>query len=316
FDWELFLATLLGLRWGWLLSAAFIALVSYYGRALRWRVMIRHLKPHPSLWGLFSATAIGFTAIVIFGRAGELARPYLISAKERVSFSSQLAAWLLERICDLLAALLIFAFALIQVGRSGVKAGPGLQWAMNVGGYVAGLAGLCCLLVFFLLRQYSRSMEQRLSAGLGFLPDHWRSKVQDLVNSFVLGVESTRQRGALLWLCLYTLLEWGLIVLCYFALFRSFPALAGLGITDVLILIGFVAFGSLVQIPGVGGGMQVVSIVVLTEIFHIPLEVAGGIALVIWVVTFVVIVPLGLLLAVHEGLNWKNLKEMEKGDAP
>jgi hypothetical protein len=55
--------------------------------------------------------------------------------------------------------------------------------------------------------------------------------------------------------------------------------------------------------------------VVLTEIFHIPLEVAGGIALVIWVVTFVVIVPLGLLLAVHEGLNWKNLKEMEKGDA-
>ncbi len=70
-----------------------------------------------------------------------------------------------------------------------------------------------------------------------------------------------------------------------------------MGITDVLILIGFVAFGSLVQIPGMGGGVQVVSIVVLTEIFRIPLEVAGGIALVIWVITFVVIVPLGLLLA-------------------
>ena len=38
--------------------------------------------------------------MVILGRAGELVRPYLISLKEQVPFSSQMAAWLLERILD------------------------------------------------------------------------------------------------------------------------------------------------------------------------------------------------------------------------
>jgi uncharacterized membrane protein YbhN (UPF0104 family) len=314
FDWKLFSATLLGMRWPWLCTASLIALASYYGRALRWAVMIRHLNPRPNLWGLFSATAIGFTAIMLFGRPGELVRPYLISVKERVSFSSQLAAWLLERICDLMSALLVFSFALSLVGRSGAKVGPGFQWTLRVGGYMAGVVGLACVLMFVLLRQ-SQPMRQRLLDALGFLPVRWRGKVEGLLDSFILGVESTRDRSGLVLLFLYTFLEWFLIALCYLALFRSFPASEKLGLTDVLILMGFVSFGSLVQIPGVGGGVQVVSIVVLTEIFRLPLEVASGIGLMTWVVTFVVIVPIGLLLLVHEGLNWHRLKEM-KGSGP
>lgn len=179
---------------------------------------------------------------------------------------------------------------------------------------MAGVVGLACVLMFVLLRQ-SQPMRQRLLDALGFLPVRWRGKVEGLLDSFILGVESTRDRSGLLLLFLYTLLEWFLIALCYLALFRSFPASEKLGLTDVLILMGFVSFGSLVQIPGVGGGVQVVSIVVLTEIFRLPLEVASGIGLMTWVVTFVVIVPIGLLLLVHEGLNWHRLKEM-KGSGP
>lgn len=313
FDWTLFAATLVGLRWPWLLASAAVALATYYGRALRWAVMIRHLKPRPSLWGLFSATAIGFAAIVVLGRPGELVRPYLISVKEKLPFSSQLAAWLLERICDLLSALLIFAFALLQVERSGARVGPRLEWALEAGGYVAAVAGFVSIAVVVLLRQFSRAAQQRMLDSLTFLPEHWRTRAGEMLSAFVVGVEATKRRSSLWGIFLYTLLEWGLIVLCYVALFRAFPALAGLRLTDVLILIGFVAFGSLVQIPGIGGGVQVVSIVVLTEIFRIPLEVASGMALVIWFVTFVVIVPVGLVLSVHEGLNWRKIKEMEVG---
>ena len=115
-------------------------------------------------------------------------------------------------------------------------------------------------------------------------------------------------------LAAYTALEWALIILCYMASFQAFPALAGLGLTDVLILLGFAVFGSLVQIPGIGGGVQVATIIVLTEIFRIPLEVATGISLVSYVITFIVIVPIGVPLLVHEGLNWRKLKEMEGGN--
>jgi ABC-type sulfate transport system permease component len=73
---------------------------------------------------------------------------------------------------------------------------------------------------------------------------------------------------------------------------------------------GFVSFGAIVQIPGIGGGTQVVSVLVLTELFGTGLEVATSFSLFIWVVTFVVIVPVGLLLSVREGLNWRRLRQI------
>ena len=42
---------------------------------------------------------------------------------------------------------------------------------------------------------------------------------------------------------------------------------------------GFVSFGGVVQIPGVGGGTQVVAVLVLTELFGVRLELATSFAL-------------------------------------
>jgi uncharacterized protein (TIRG00374 family) len=313
FDWKLFYGTLLRVRWPWLAASILVALATYYGRALRWEVMVRPINPNPSLWNLFSATAIGFTGIVLFGRAGELIRPYLISVKERVSFSSQMAAWVIERLCDLLAALLLFAFALVQVGRSGAEIGGGFEWVLKTGGYLAALLGGVCVLLLILISRSSETVRQRLISALAFLPESWRGKSEELVDSFVAGAECTKCWSSLVWLIAYTALEWILILLCYVTLFRAFPAVDGLGLRDAMIFTGFVAFGSLIQIPGVGGGVQLVSVVVLTEVFHLPLASASGLALVTWIVTFVAIVPVGLLLSLHEGLNWRKLKEIQGG---
>ena len=57
-------------------------------------------------------------------------RPYLIATQGAVPLSSQLAALLLERIYDLLTALLVFGFALSQIQRSEVQAGPALGWVL------------------------------------------------------------------------------------------------------------------------------------------------------------------------------------------
>ncbi len=113
-------------------------MAGYYGRALRWRILMRPVKADPSLWNLFSATVIGFSAITVLGRPGEFVRPYLIAAKEKVSASSQMAALLLERIYDILIVLAIFGFALGRVRRSevalGARAYLGIRYGRMVGG--------------------------------------------------------------------------------------------------------------------------------------------------------------------------------------
>src|SRR5207248_6577002 len=103
----------------------------------------------------------------------------------------------------------------------------------------------------------------------------------------VQGVESTRSDGALLLVFLYSLIEWLLIAACYWSLARAFSGIMSLSLVDVLIFMGFVSFGSVIQIPGIGGGMQVVAVIVLTELFGIRLELATSFALLTWFITFV-----------------------------
>jgi uncharacterized protein (TIRG00374 family) len=312
FDWGRFASTFVLIDWRWLAAAAALALATYFGRAIRWEVMIRPIQPNASLWRLFVATAIGFTALVIFGRPGEFVRPYLIAVKEKVPVSSQLAAWILERIYDLLVVLLLFGFALTRLHTTGAMVGPTVQTVLTAGGYAVGILCAACLSVLIALRFFTDAMQDRILAGLAVLPEKPRMLAERVVRAFVSGTGSSRNSSFVLLLILYTALEWLIIVACFYCLFRSFPATAHLGVLDVLIFVGFVAFGSVLQIPGVGGGMQVAAFLALTEIFDIPMESAGGISILIWVVTFVVIVPFGVILAFHEGINWSKLKAIEK----
>jgi uncharacterized protein (TIRG00374 family) len=311
FEWAAFVASFLRMDWRWVLGAAALTILTYYGRALRWGVMLRPLVPELNHWRLFKATAIGFTAVVLLGRPGEFVRPYLISLRERVSFSSQLAAWFLERMCDLLAVLLIFGFALTQFDPARTHVGPKMQWVLEVGGSILGLTGVLCLVILTMLSRFSDTMRRRLMDGLSFLPQHYHHRIERIVTAFLDGTAATKTYSSVFCLVLYTALEWLLIALSFVCLLKANPATAGFSFSDILVFMGFVACGSVIQIPGVGGGVQIASIIVLTEMFGVGLALATSIAVMIWAVTFVVIVPLGLALAFHEGLNWKRLRQLE-----
>ncbi len=315
FQWSLFLKTLAAVDWLWLSVAAVLIAVTYIGRVIRWRLMMRPVCPHPHFGNLLEATIIGFTAIVLFGRAGELVRPYLIAQREKVSFSSQLAAWLLERIYDLLSVLVLFGFALSRISSSSTKVGPTVQMILQVGGHMVGVLCALCLAVLAVFGLFPEFAENRILAVIQVLPARVAGRLTNFARAFVAGTGSTRRFSFVFLLVLYTFAEWLLITFCFLSLFRAFPATAGLGFTDTLIVVGFVAFGSAIQIPGVGGGMQVATILILTELFGIPLEVATGVAILIWILTFVMVVPFGLVLVVRGGLEWRKLMDNKSLEA-
>ncbi len=312
FSWHEFAKALVNVDWTWLALALALILATYVGRAMRWEVMLRPLQKHTSLWRVFSATAIGFTAVVLFGRAGEPVRPYLIAKKEGVTFSSQVAAWVVERMLDLLMILVIFGMALSQISRSAIQHGPRVKIVLEAGGYMAGIIGVACLALLLGLRQFRGNVQKRLMDGLSFLPELVSAKIAKALESFGEGMEAMRSGRRTALLVIYTIIEWCVIAAAFGCVFKAFPATHDLGVTDVVILLGFVCLGSIVQIPGVGGGMQIVTVLVLTEFFGVTLEAASGIALVLWIITFVVIVPLGLVLAFHEGIQWRNLRHIEQ----
>lgn len=310
FSWHAFASSLEDVDWNWLLLSLVLILGTYVGRALRWEVMLRPLAKNANFVRLLGATCIGFTAVVLFGRAGEPVRPYLISRNEHVSFSSQVAAWVVERILDILMILIIFGIALTQVSHSEIRSSPRIAFILEAGGTAAGLAGLVCLALLVALRQFKGRVQERLLEALAFLPEPMQLRIGTFLTAFGEGAQSTRSSSFTLLLLLYSTLEWVVVVVCFYCIFRAFPATAALGFADTVIVLGFVSFGSVIQIPGVGGGMQIVTVLVLTEFYGVGLEAASSVALVLWLINFVIIVPVGLALAFHEGIKWRNLKNI------
>ena len=67
--------------------------------------------------------------------------------------------------------------------------------------------------------------------------------------------------------------------------------------------------GSLVQLPGVGGGSQLAIISTLQHVFNVPRELALSCGILLWLVTFMSVIPLGLALAHRERLSIRGLSK-------
>lgn len=273
-------------------------------------VFLRPLKAHPSVVGVLGATLIGFAAITLFGRPGEFVRPYLIARREQVPVASQLAAWVLERMFDLLMALAVFGFALTRIHTASVHVGPNLAWVLAMGGRIVGILSATVLVTLVAMRHFAEPLRRWLLRAFRFLPERHFLKLERLLTTFVQGIESTRSDGALFLILLYSIVEWILIAGCFWCVAQAYAGIINLTFVDILIFMGFVAFGSTVQIPGIGGGAQVVAALVLTELFGVKLELATSFAIFSWIMSFVVVVPVGLVWALREGLNWRKLREL------
>ena len=87
------------------------------------------------------------------------------------------------------------------------------------------------------------------------------------------------------------------------------PQLRDLDMSRVLLLMGFSTIGSLVQLPAVGGGNQLAVITALQVVFGFPAEAAVSCGILLWLVTSVSCVPLGLVFAQREHLSLRRLSD-------
>jgi uncharacterized protein (TIRG00374 family) len=89
----------------------------------------------------------------------------------------------------------------------------------------------------------------------------------------------------------------------------SRPHLSTLDIPRVLLLMAFSMVGSIVQLPAVGGGSQLAVISALQLIYGIPPEMAVSCGILLWLVTFMSVTPVGLAFSRREHLSLKKLSE-------
>jgi uncharacterized protein (TIRG00374 family) len=87
------------------------------------------------------------------------------------------------------------------------------------------------------------------------------------------------------------------------------PHLSSLDVSRVLLLMGFSMVGSIAQLPAVGGGSQLAVITALQVIYGIPPEMAVSCGILLWLVTFMSCIPVGLAFAHREHLSLRKLSQ-------
>lgn len=319
---ERFWKSLTGLHISQVAWAVLFIYVSYFFRSVRWREFLAGPKV-AGLAGIFTATLIGFSAVALLGRPGEVVRPFLISRQQPGSLSSQFGAWTLERIFDgltlgmLIGIVLVVSPPLTQSSVFGASVVSHLQVAGTVlcaGGILAGIA-------LARLRNFVALMPRLVQSVSRLLPPGSREKFQrgvgEALANFTGGLTAAgdlRQFAVCVGL---SILVWIPVILAYRAVMQAFGSpLATLNWGAIVVLMAVTVVGSLAQLPAVGGGPQVASILVLKELFGIPLEIASTAAILLWSVSFLSVLLGGLPLAAREGLSWQRLRSIVQVSIP
>jgi uncharacterized protein (TIRG00374 family) len=319
FDWAKFLEHTRDVSWRHVIHGIVFTYLAYVLRAYRWKVFLRPVRKDASTLGLVSPTAVGFTGLALLGRPGELIRPYLIARRLNLSFSSQLAVWMVERIFD------IAAFTVLMVGgiflptklRAFAEARPVYDRWLHLTGYFlsALVAGLVCATL--LISYHGPGVADWVEVRFAHLAKNLGTRIALRIREFSSGLNTIHGWFALLQVSAASVLMWWMIAVSYKEVTHAYGApMQFMSVTKVLLLMGASMVGSMVQLPGVGGGAQLATIEALDKVFDVPRELAVSCGILLWLVSFVAIVPVGLLFAHHERLSLRKVaEESEKAEA-
>src|SRR6267143_1288355 len=305
FDWQLFLSQTHNVSKYHILHGVALIYIAYVLRAVRWKIFLRPVRPDASVIQLVAPTIIGFTGLALLGRPGELIRPYLIAKRYNLPFSSQLAVWAVERIFDiggftfLLVLAAFFATAPKRLAYYGSFQKVGLIFTALV--IVLTLGAIAVHRSGDALASWVEKRFSHVASNLG-------RRIAVRIREFRGGLNTIHSTTSLLLLIGVSVLMWAMIAVAYKEVTHAYGAeKLEIPQTQVLLLMGSSMVGSLIQLPGVGGGSQLATISMLNHVFEVPPELAASCGIMLWLVTFVAVIPLGLLLAHRERLSLRKL---------
>jgi glycosyltransferase 2 family protein len=312
FQWSVFLDELQHVDWRRIVLAAAMVVFCYWLRAVRWAVLLKPQKKVSSFLVL-GPQVIGFTAVALFGRLADLVRPYLVARKTKLPLSSQVAVYTVERMFDLGAMALIFSSALLLApDRATLPHHEALQQTA-LGGLVVAFA----LAVFAIsVRASGKAVAALAERALGSFSTALGHSAGNKIRAFRDGLDSIATLGDFLRAMALSLIMWALITAAYFETTRAFvlsPELSSMTLARCLVLMAASMVGSTIQLPVLGWFTQIgVTTGVMQKIFHVQFEPALACGTMLLIVTFMCVIPFGLIWARVEHVSLKKVSEQSE----
>jgi uncharacterized protein (TIRG00374 family) len=325
FQWNIFLEKTAEADPWYLLEGVGLIYLTYILRARRWKVFLRPLNKVATSASIIPPTFIGFAGIAILGRPGDLIRPFLISRKENVSFPSQIAILAVERIFDigcftLLLVLDVFLSPEIRHGHE--------FRGFRVAGYLLILLVTGIILGTMAVWKNAPGVASWFERMLKPASPETARNACEKIQRFGEGLHTIHDAASFFEIFGLSTLIWFIIAVAYRQVTHAYPGhLQHMTIAHVLLVMSASIAGSLLQLPVVGGGSQLGTITVLDFLLRHGRDVsdpaidaqikasAASCGIMLWLVTFMAVLPVGIALARHARISFRRLEQETHAEA-
>jgi len=294
--------------------AVLIICLAYLFRAYRWGALLAPLGP-TRLSHLFAATTVGFGAVFLLGRMGEVVRPVVLPMRDpSVRASSSFVTIMVERIYDMMAVVVLFAVNLLWFTP---PANVGAEFSrVRIAGVVLLILSITGVAGLTWFRKKSKSIigwvERRLDR-LGFVPKRLRhaliSVLEQLAKALRVLVDARELAVTIGW----TAMVWSGIAVANWLVLRAFGL--RFGISEAIFILGWSLVGSLVPTPGGAAGAFHAATAAGLMFLGVARETAAAVSIVMHVVDFGPAVIFGFFYFVRGDINVTRLRAMMSPEA-
>ena len=312
FDFHVFREQIAQADWRKIVLGLLCIYFAFVFRSIRWARLLKHHKKVPAL-SLFGTQVMGFTAIALIGRVADPVRPYLVSKKTGLPLSSQFAVYIVERLFDMGSMALIFSVAMLWIPEAEIvratshsKMVTSLEQHSTLlatifaryGGLVLTLAGAVFLVA---VRLWGAAIAVYFERAFGLISKKLGAAVGDKIRTFHSGLDTMRNFEEFAATTILSLGMWVVIAFAYFITCQAFsgsPELAAITPSKCVLLMIASGGASIFQLPVLGWFTQIgIVAATLTGLFGASPEAAMACATALLLVTFLGIIPVGLIWA-------------------
>lgn len=313
FDFGLLCDQVAKANWWMIATGVGCILTAYLFRSVRWALLMRH-NQRVGAFSLIGTQVIGFTAVALIGRVADPVRPFLVSKRTGSPLATQVAVYIVERLFDFGAMALIIS-SVILTSPAGALPHPELMHKTGFGGLAATFAAGVFL---FFVRLFGKSIATLFEKTFGLLSPKLGRAAGHKIRSFHAGLDTMRSFSDFVITLSLSLVMWMLIAAAYLVTLRAFvasPELAGMTLSKGVVMMAISGAASSITLPVIGWFSQIAFVAAsLSGIFQVGKEAATAAAALLLFVTFLCIVPIGLIWAQMENINLRSVAS-ESGKA-
>jgi uncharacterized membrane protein YbhN (UPF0104 family) len=244
----------------WLLMICLAFMVSNISRALRWNQLIEPLGYTPKTFNSFFATMVGYMINLALPRAGEIAKPAMLTKYEKIPLDKLFGTIVVDRVFDVLMLLIVTTITFLTQFNHlyDFLFGEGTPKATCVVTNNAEASNIPWLLLF------------QIALGLGLLIlliifIKWNvikktkiaQKIIELIKNFIAGMQTVFKLKNPAMFFVHTLIIWSMYYLMMYLCFFAYAPTAHLSPLAALLAFTFGTFGMVIPSPGGMGTYQI-----------------------------------------------------------